>query len=319
MKSEALRPLAPKQRCNSNTLSTALPSMSSISAIRVNTSTDNVKSIDLIDRHSVDKIKAYINTRPSLPLFSHSCISNSSAFLRNCDNHSQLQQHISALAEDGPSSLKFQCCVSKFGPTETLTGLFSATEEEIQPHSELRGYDQQNPTMEKLLCPNKPTSPQVLKTCHSRKNDNSISPLPLLSSTSILHPADSAELPNIPPPSSCCGPPSKNQQGEVIRVVTCRCGDSCACVGCDAHPSRAMKESTKDVYIGFSDYCGTNQSKNLSIPEICSEAQPSSTTDHPSSILSDDGVLLCGCGCLKALEDCTCCFNDMYTPCSSDI
>lgn len=67
-----------------------------------------------------------------------------------------------------------------------------------------------------------------------------------------------------------------------------------------------MKESTKDVYIGFDDYL-YNNSKNLSISEICNET----TMDHPSSILSDEGVLLCGCGCLKALEDCTCCFNEL--------
>ncbi|KAI9252690.1 copper fist DNA binding domain-containing protein [Helicostylum pulchrum] len=118
---------------------------------------------------------------------------------------------------------------------------------------------------------------------------------------------ETVPLPNIPPPSSCCGPPSKNQQGETIRVVTCRCGDSCACIGCDAHPSRAMKEGKKDVYIGFDNQ---NNNRRLSIAAICS-SNPASEMDHPSSVLSQDGILLCGCGCAKTFEDCSGCFNEI--------
>ncbi|KAG2233572.1 hypothetical protein INT48_009359, partial [Thamnidium elegans] len=119
---------------------------------------------------------------------------------------------------------------------------------------------------------------------------------------------ETVPLPNIPPPSSCCGPPSKNQQGETIRVVTCRCGDSCACIGCDAHPSRAMKEGKKDVYIGFDNQ---NNNRRLSIAAICSSNTASEMVDHPSSVLSQDGILLCGCGCAKTFEDCSGCFNEI--------
>ncbi|KAG2206571.1 hypothetical protein INT47_008588, partial [Mucor saturninus] len=125
---------------------------------------------------------------------------------------------------------------------------------------------------------------------------------------------EAVPLPNIPPPTSCCGPPSKNQQGETIRVVTCRCGDSCACIGCDAHPSRAMKEGKNDVYIGFDSI---NNNRRLSIASMCSSNTlpklniQSSEMDHPSSILSEDGVLLCGCGCSKTFEDCSGCFSEL--------
>jgi hypothetical protein len=111
-------------------------------------------------------------------------------------------------------------------------------------------------------------------------------------------------LPNIPPPSSCCGPPSKNQQGETIRVVTCRCGDSCACIGCDAHPSRAMKQGMDDVYIGFDN---SSNHRRLSIAAITKPA----IEDHPTSILSQDGVVLCGCGCSRTFEDCNDCFREL--------
>lgn len=128
-------------------------------------------------------------------------------------------------------------------------------------------------------------------------------------------PLEAVPLPNIPPPTSCCGPPSKNQQGETIRVVTCRCGDSCACIGCDAHPSRAMKEGKNDVYIGFDSH---NNSRRLSIAAMCTTSnilpkliiQPSEM-DHPTSVLSQDGVLLCGCGCSKTFEDCSGCFSEL--------
>jgi CDGSH-type Zn-finger protein len=158
------------------------------------------------------------------------------------------------------------------------------------------------------------------------------------STTTIPIPIESVPLPNIPPPSSCCGPPSKNQQGQMIRVVTCRCGDSCACIGCDAHPSRAMKEGINDVYVGFDNangnppqqqrdnyqlsniignnrrlsiaaICAANSSNSSSLPKLYTQQQQE--TDHPTSILSEDGVLLCGCGCSKTFEDCSDCFREL--------
>ncbi|KAI8972366.1 copper fist DNA binding domain-containing protein [Pilobolus umbonatus] len=73
--------------------------------------------------------------------------------------------------------------------------------------------------------------------------------IPTLDNTSCCPPIVKwTEEVYVPPPVNCYGPPTKNNQGEMIRVVTCRCGDSCACVGCDAHPSKAMRG--EDVYIG---------------------------------------------------------------------
>lgn len=167
------------------------------------------------------------------------------------------------------------------------------------------------PTPPILTPPTLPTSPNLMTlpaaTAPSSANKSCCTKPPTIQFETV-------PLPNIPPPTSCCGPPSKNQQGETIRVVTCRCGDSCACIGCDAHPSRAMKEGKKDVYIGFDSI---NNNRRLSIASMCSsDTLPklniqSSEMDHPSSILSEDGVLLCGCGCSKTFEDCSGCFNEL--------
>ncbi|ORE05525.1 copper-fist-domain-containing protein [Rhizopus microsporus var. microsporus] len=110
------------------------------------------------------------------------------------------------------------------------------------------------------------------------------------------------------PAMSCLGPAAKNQQGEIIRLVTCRCGDNCACIGCDAHPSRAMKEGRNDVYIGFNE----SHTRKLSISAITwpssSNPDPSSPKpDFPETILAEDGTMLCGCGCAKKFEDCSSC------------
>ncbi|ORE16749.1 hypothetical protein BCV71DRAFT_227916 [Rhizopus microsporus] len=107
---------------------------------------------------------------------------------------------------------------------------------------------------------------------------------------------------------SCLGPAAKNQQGEIIRLVTCRCGDNCACIGCDAHPSRAMKEGRNDVYIGFNE----SHTRKLSISAITwpSSANPDPSSpkpDFPETILAEDGTMLCGCGCAKKFEDCSSC------------
>ncbi|KAI9256727.1 copper fist DNA binding domain-containing protein [Sporodiniella umbellata] len=93
-------------------------------------------------------------------------------------------------------------------------------------------------------------------------------------------------------PASCLGPPAKNQQGETIRLVTCRCGDDCACIGCDAHPSRAMKEGKNDVYIGFSE--------------------PKDTSIHWLSKIEKASDSLCGCS--KQSENCTNCLLKLCYP-----
>ncbi|KAL9558003.1 hypothetical protein MBANPS3_001103 [Mucor bainieri] len=154
---------------------------------------------------------------------------------------------------------------------------------------------------------------------------NTLSFMPAdMDSSPPLLPLEPVPLPDIPPPSSCCGPPSKNQQGETIRVVTCRCGDSCACIGCDAHPSRAMKEGRNDVYIGF-DTAVNSSKRRLSIAAICATSSSTSAAtakiyapppsqqqqDHPTSILAEDGTVLCGCGCSRAFADCSDCFREL--------
>ncbi|RCI03127.1 hypothetical protein CU098_012534, partial [Rhizopus stolonifer] len=168
-------------------------------------------------------------------------------------------------------------------------------------------------------CSSVPSLPQQTPSCCSQKT-----PAPAPSCCSKKPSNQTAEeevekihelalkpvpLPNIPPPTSCCGPALKNQQGETIRVVTCRCGDSCACIGCDAHPSRAMKEGTNDVYIGF------DSRKRLSISSFLSPRQDQ-VQQEPSSILLENGISLCGCGCSKTLEECPGCFEGFL--CSSN-
>ncbi|CAO3637436.1 unnamed protein product [Mucor fragilis] len=182
-------------------------------------------------------------------------------------------------------------------------------------------------------------TPEPVSSCCSKKTPTSTvpstaaSPSPAVTARPIipedddpwssLLPLEPVPLPDIPPPSSCCGPPSKNQQGETIRVVTCRCGDSCACIGCDAHPSRAMKEGRNDVYIGF-DTSLNSSKRRLSIATICATPTSNATAkvlapppskqqqqDHPSSILAEDGTVLCGCGCSRAFADCSDCFREL--------
>ncbi|KAI8975787.1 hypothetical protein BDF20DRAFT_914644 [Mycotypha africana] len=124
---------------------------------------------------------------------------------------------------------------------------------------------------------------------------------------------ESVPLPNIPPPTSCCGPPSKNQQGELIRVVTCRCGDSCACIGCDAHPSRIMKN---DVYIGFNNSSNNLNNKRSLVPSIPTTSSATKVVDaaplnYPSTTLDAEGNMLCGCGCARRFEDCSNCYKEL--------
>ncbi|KAI8344659.1 hypothetical protein BC941DRAFT_508186 [Chlamydoabsidia padenii] len=145
--------------------------------------------------------------------------------------------------------------------------------------------------------------------------------------------------------SSCCSSKQRNSLGETIRLVTCRCGDSCACIGCDAHPSRAMKSSQQDPYAGYTDI--SLGRRRLSIAAICSttDSTPSSPSlsspssspkqssspqqnwvsssssssslsskiidDMPTSVLAENGSLLCGCGCSNTLNECTDCFQEL--------
>ncbi|KAL4206170.1 hypothetical protein AB4K20DRAFT_1811874 [Rhizopus microsporus] len=175
----------------------------------------------------------------------------------------------------------------------------SCRDEQKYPTHEWKNVDEQPPEKtegEKTCC-----------TPVKRSDDNNQEPLKKCCSTQT---AFTSLLPNngARPAMSCLGPAAKNQQGEIIRLVTCRCGDNCACIGCDAHPSRAMKEGRNDVYIGFNE----SHTRKLSISAITwpSSANPDPSSpkpDFPETILAEDGTMLCGCGCAKKFEDCSSC------------
>ncbi|CAO3597325.1 unnamed protein product [Absidia cylindrospora] len=164
---------------------------------------------------------------------------------------------------------------------------------------------------------------------------------------------------NTIPSSSCCSSPTqptsilsgtccpssttqRNSMGQPIRLVTCRCGDSCTCIGCDAHPNRAMKmyhydqtqQPLEDPYAGYSNLSPGR--RGLSIEAICqttslsTPSSPSTTStssvvssphdlqhtsnnndDRPTSVLAENGALLCGCGCSHARDQCTDCFQEL--------
>ena len=112
--------------------------------------------------------------------------------------------------------------------------------------------------------------------------------------------------------SSRCGRTSKDPEiAEVnrVRVITCRCGDSCACPGCDAHPSRAMK-GQNDPYTGFTT---EDSRRRLSIASIClpSDVTASKRSEQPTAVLNENGVELCGCGCSQTLDSCSNCFREL--------
>ncbi|SAL96502.1 hypothetical protein [Absidia glauca] len=158
------------------------------------------------------------------------------------------------------------------------------------------------------------------KSCCSSSSPQSIA----LSPQSMLYPSSSSlTLPPIdakttPKPtmcadglgkSSCCSSKQRNSLGETIRLVTCRCGDSCACIGCDAHPSRVMKSSEQDPYAGYTDL---PFKRRLSIAALCTPStKPPRPDDMPTSVLAENGALLCGCGCSNTLSECTDCFQEL--------
>ncbi|KAL0093214.1 copper fist DNA binding domain-containing protein [Phycomyces blakesleeanus] len=131
--------------------------------------------------------------------------------------------------------------------------------------------------------------------CNSSSSSSS-SPSPSPSpSPSSLPPTSVKTKPDIEPidvPTPCCSIEKINPEGKRTRVVTCRCGDSCACPGCDAHPSRAMKTS-RDPYTGFG--ADISARRRLSIAAICEPV----VCDQPSALLES-----CGCGCQQVFGSC---------------
>jgi hypothetical protein len=72
----------------------------------------------------------------------------------------------------------------------------------------------------------------------------------------------------------------------------CQCGDSCECAGCTLHGS-------------LTDSLPEGQGRPNHIRNIGDSA----TKFNP--IIDEDGVQLCGCGCMKSLESCRDCFQDL--------
>jgi hypothetical protein len=106
----------------------------------------------------------------------------------------------------------------------------------------------------------------------------------------------------------CCGTVTEHEQagprGEVTRIVTCRCGDNCACVACLVHPDKVMIMEG-DPYAGYS---------GKSNPEIesirCCSNSPAESIGH-TALVDEDVILLCGCGCNKPDEQCRDSFKDL--------
>lgn len=111
----------------------------------------------------------------------------------------------------------------------------------------------------------------------------------------------------------CCSEDKVNEEGQKIRIVTCRCGDSCACPGCDAHPSRAMR-GKQDPYAGYAT-SDLDPRRRLSIAAICDSSDAPTpklvSEDRPTLVLAEDGTELCGCGCAMPYEACSNCLNEL--------
>ncbi|KAG2175686.1 hypothetical protein INT43_001333 [Umbelopsis isabellina] len=94
-----------------------------------------------------------------------------------------------------------------------------------------------------------------------------------------------------------------------IVLVTCRCGDDCACPGCDVHPSKVMK-GKKDPYAGYTSTSiigeATVVHRKPSLDDIAGEDWKS-----PTAVFNEHGVMLCGCGCDRPFDSCRGCGNGM--------
>lgn len=93
-----------------------------------------------------------------------------------------------------------------------------------------------------------------------------------------------------------------------IVLVTCRCGDDCACPGCDVHPSKVMK-GKKDPYAGYTSSIigeATVVHRKPSLDDIAGEDWKS-----PTAVFNEHGVMLCGCGCDRPFDSCRGCGNGL--------
>lgn len=74
----------------------------------------------------------------------------------------------------------------------------------------------------------------------------------------------------------------------------CQCGDFCECAGCALH-----HPNTHDVM---------EPPSTSTVGHIRMNGEP---TVKIEPIIDEDGVQLCGCGCMKSLESCRDCFQDL--------
>jgi hypothetical protein len=93
-------------------------------------------------------------------------------------------------------------------------------------------------------------------------------------------------------------------------LVTCRCGDDCACPGCDVHPSKVMK-SQKDPYAGYSSASVIGEATVIHRkPSIDSDT--SQDWKSPTAVFDEHGAMLCGCGCDRPFDSCRGCEHGLY-------
>lgn len=156
--------------------------------------------------------------------------------------------------------------------------------------------------------------------------------IPISSCCSSKKKADTIENEKSDNLAPCCGsPPEKKQNVELepcctnsrpcasgahkdpekrnrIVLVTCRCGDDCACPGCDVHPSKVMK-GRKDPYAGYTSSIGEATVIHRK-PSI--ENDSSQVWKSPTAVFNEHGVMLCGCGCDRPFDSCRGCEHGLY-------
>ncbi|KAI9027212.1 hypothetical protein CLU79DRAFT_30002 [Phycomyces nitens] len=184
-----------------------------------------------------------------------------------------------------------KCCASKNTSSKGITIQLSASlplSPSISPPITPTTSTELNGFKASMMVPGVP-----VQCCPSKASAISSKIHPVVSATTKT--TDHPRPPNIGPtdiPIPCCSIEKINPEGKRTRIVTCRCGDSCACPGCDAHPSRAMKTS-RDPYTGFG--ADVSARRRLSIAAICEPV----VCDEPSALLES-----CGCGCQQVFGSC---------------
>jgi hypothetical protein len=95
-----------------------------------------------------------------------------------------------------------------------------------------------------------------------------------------------------------------------VVLVTCRCGDDCACPGCDVHPSKVMK-SQKDPYAGYTSASVIGEATVIHRkPSMDSDS--SQDWKSPTAVFDEHGAMLCGCGCDRPFDNCRGCEHGLY-------